>query len=66
MLEQLMAKANEFEMVTIEDSSILVNDFEGFDDNWEEQLIEIPKELAEILEQLEALGVEIYYESEDI
>lgn len=67
MLEKLMTKANEFEMVILEkDNSIYVKDFEGFDENWEEIIVEIPDELWEILGQLKELGVKVRYASEDI
>ena len=49
-----------------EQSWIQVHDFEGFDENWDEIMIDLPEELDIVLAELVEQGWEIRYDSEDI
>ena len=49
-----------------EQSWIQVHDFEGFDDDWDEIMIDLPEELEPVLDELAEQGWEIRYDSEDI
>lgn len=49
-----------------EQSWIQVHDFEGFDDDWDEIMIDLPEELEPVLDELAEQGWAIRYDSEDI
>ena len=71
-IEMLTNFAEYAEIVTIyagtdrEQSWIQIHDFEGFDDDWEEIMIDLPEELDPVLDELIEQGWEIRYDSEDI
>jgi len=49
-----------------EKSWIQIHDFEGFDENWDEIMIDLPEEIFPVLDELVEQGWEIRYDSEDI
>ena len=71
-IEMLINFAEYAEIVTIfagtdrEQSWIQIHDFEGFDDDWNEIMIDLPEELFPVLAELREQGWEIRYDSEDI
>lgn len=71
-IEMLTNFADFAEITTIfagtdrEQSWIQIHDFEGFDENWDEIMIDLPEELDPILDELVKQGWEIRYDSEDI
>ena len=54
------------EYVKISDNYIYVVDFEGFDDNWNEIMIDVPDVVCERANVCCLMGVEVHYASEDI
>ena len=54
------------EYVKISDNYIYVVDFEGFDENWDEIMIEVPDVVCERANTCCLMGVEVHYASEDI
>ena len=54
------------EFVEIHDNVITVYDFEGFDENWEEIMVDVPDVVFERASACELMGVEVHYTSEDI
>lgn len=71
-IEMLTNFADFAEITTIfagtdrEQSWIQIHDFEGFDENWDEIMIDLPEELDPVLDELIEQGWEIRYDSEDI
>lgn len=71
-IEMLTNFAEYAEIVTVfagtaqEQSWIQIHDFEGFDDDWDEIMIDLPEELDPVLDELIEQGWEIRYDSEDI
>jgi hypothetical protein len=71
-IEMLTNFADFAEITTIfagtdrEQSWIQIHDFEGFDDDWNEIMIDLPEELDPVLDELKEQGWEIRYDSEDI
>lgn len=49
-----------------ERSWIQIHDFEGFDENWNEIVIDLPEELDPVLAELREQGWTIHFDSEDI
>lgn len=47
-------------------NKLLVHDFNGFDEDWEENIIELPYIVEERLNMCKLMGVNIEYESADI
>jgi hypothetical protein len=71
-IEMLANFADYAEITTIfagtarEQSWIQVHDFEGFDENWDEIMIDLPEEIFPVLDELAEQGWDIRYDSEDI
>jgi len=73
MTIEMLTNFSDFaEIVTIfagtdrEQTWIQIHDFEGFDDDWDEIMIDLPEELEPVLDELAEQGWEIRYDSEDI
>lgn len=54
------------EYVEIKENELLVLDFEGFDEDWEEIMVDVPDVVFERASACELMGVEVHYTSEDI
>ena len=54
------------EYVELSENYVLVLDFEGFDDNWNEIMIDVPDVVCERANVCCLMGVEVHYASEDI
>lgn len=54
------------EYVEISDNYVNVLDFEGFDENWNEIMIDVPDVVCERANVCCLMGVEVHYASEDI
>ena len=54
------------EYVELSENYILVLDFEGFDDNWNEIMIDVPDVVCERANVCCLMGVEVHYASENI
>lgn len=71
-IEMLTNFAEYAEIMTIfagtdqEQSWIQIHDFEGFDSDWNEIMIDLPEELFPVLAELREQGWEIRFDSEDI
>ena len=71
-IEMLTNFAEYAEIVTVfagtarEQSWIQIHDFEGFDSDWNEIMIDLPEELFPVLAELREQGWEIRFDSEDI
>ena len=73
MTIEMLANFTEYaEITTIyagtdrEQSWIQIHDFDGFDENWDEIMIDLPEEIFPVLDELVEQGWEIRYDSEDI
>lgn len=67
-IEELKAMFEGYEeyVEILEDNKIFVHDFNGFDEDWEEDIIELPYIVSERLSACELMGVKVDYESADI
>jgi hypothetical protein len=54
------------EFVTVQDNEVYVYDFEGFDDEWEEIMVDVPDIVYERASACELMGVIVRFASEDI
>jgi len=63
---ETMFKGYEEYVDVIRDNEIFVKDFAGFDEDWEEDLIDLPAIVAERIALCDAMGVEVNYESAEI
>lgn len=54
------------EYVELSENHVLVLDFEGFDEEWNEIMIDVPDVVCERANVCCLLGVEVHYASEDI
>lgn len=54
------------EYVELSENYVLVLDFEGFDENWNEIMIDVPDVVCERANVCCLMGVEVHYASEDI
>lgn len=50
----------------VDDNKLYIKDFEGFDENWEEIIVDLPAIVMERLSVCELMGVETEYASADI
>lgn len=64
-LETMFAGYEEYVDV-IRDDEIYVKDFAGFDEDWEENVIDLPAIVAERIALCGTMGVEVNYESAEI
>lgn len=52
--------------VEIEENKLTVLDFEGFDEDWEEIMVDVPDVVYERAAACELMKVQVYFTSEDI
>lgn len=71
-IEMLTNFAEFAEIVTVfagtadEETWVQIHDFAGFDENWNEIMIDLPEEIYPVIAELRENGYEIRYDSEDI
>lgn len=54
------------EYVSIAENYVMVLDFEGFDEEWNEIMADVPEVVIERADVCCLMGVEVHYASEDI
>lgn len=66
--QELMKMFSNYEayVTVIDDNKLYIEDFKGFDENWEEIIVDLPAIVMERLSVCELMGVKTEYASADI